>query len=410
MATAQSAFISRGAALLGEIATMSTAPPVHVARGHQLLAEISAMVQADTPPPRPDFATRGSRLLAEIEALRSRPAAAPPSDKILGSSFDKEADVPLALAGGQPQPGAAVQMWREGALCDATVLARAGDGQILRLRAHRLVLAAGSGYCRALLASPHWAGDAGQAEAGAVVDLRSHDPLSVEHLLEFMYTGECVLPRTSALEPLLELAAFCVAEDCVAAIGRLMARRLTPRGLCGAVEAAGRFPALAAEEGGLRGAISALLREAGLRARDELDRAHGYRRDRTAGVPLSDGAVARLLLGRNPARGDAPVVQAIDVRRLERSAGRPLQCLHRLRISDGRHCMEAVLVGDPPAHLRSLCKLRLLGATVRPAQGDRGAVALVHFAQVVEGGARVIGEPVLASALAVAAWEEPRGA
>ena len=77
-------------------------------------------------------------------------------------------------------------LWETGELCDC-ILCPAGVGQASGLRAHRLILAAASPYCRSLFSGP-WA----QTQDGdvAVIDLPTLSLDAVRAVLEAIYREE----------------------------------------------------------------------------------------------------------------------------------------------------------------------------------------------------------------------------
>lgn len=76
-------------------------------------------------------------------------------------------------------------LWDAGELCDCTLLP-AGISRECGLRAHRVVLAAASPYCRALLAGP-WGAQRGD---GCIIDLPTLSAASVQTVLTAIYSGE----------------------------------------------------------------------------------------------------------------------------------------------------------------------------------------------------------------------------
>lgn len=76
-------------------------------------------------------------------------------------------------------------LWEAGELCDCT-LCPAGVSVESGLRAHRVVLAAASPYCRALLSGP-WGAQRGDACA---IDLPTLSAGAVQSVLSAIYSGE----------------------------------------------------------------------------------------------------------------------------------------------------------------------------------------------------------------------------
>lgn len=86
----------------------------------------------------------------------------------------------VTIGGGQPCPSRLVELWRQGDFCDVEVIAEGGQ----RFRAHRVVLAAGSDYMRALFAI-------GMSDSTGPVELPEVPEAAFAALIEFLYMGSC---------------------------------------------------------------------------------------------------------------------------------------------------------------------------------------------------------------------------
>ena len=146
----------------------------------------------------------------------------------------------VVLAGGYRQMPSLVQLWREGALCDASVTASEG-GATETFSAHRNVLAASSEYFRALYVrstSPDRSGP---------LTLDGISPAAMSQLLAFVYEGQCSLPSNALLVPVLEAACRLQLAPLRDAAVQAIVERLTPESCLGAwtLGAAHEIPALA---------------------------------------------------------------------------------------------------------------------------------------------------------------------
>lgn len=121
--------------------------------------------------------------------------SSPPSAKrARTSSADCEAPPPITLRGGPALPKALVDQFREGNFCDLNIKV---EGKLLR--AQRLVLSGSSEFFRGLILG-------GGAQMGDE-ELELHDMSAslVELAIEWIYTGQCVVP-VADIYSMLEVA------------------------------------------------------------------------------------------------------------------------------------------------------------------------------------------------------------
>uniref|UniRef100_A0A7S3AJH0 BTB domain-containing protein n=1 Tax=Haptolina ericina TaxID=156174 RepID=A0A7S3AJH0_9EUKA len=108
-------------------------------------------------------------------------------------------------------------LWREGTLCDVTLIASARH-----FPAHRLVLAAASPYMKALLAGEHFA-----ESTAKEFELPELSASAFECVLEFIYTRQCVLPSES-LQEVLQAACRLQVEGLQTAAESAVIDRISP--------------------------------------------------------------------------------------------------------------------------------------------------------------------------------------
>ena len=146
----------------------------------------------------------------------------PPRKRSRSSAAASSAAVPpaIALGGGAAFPAAVVDLWREGALCDADVVA---GGRTFR--AHKLVLCAGSAYMKARLSdgAGRWADSAGALELAEMA------ASALDAALAFLYTGACEVPGDGALlGDVVEAAAYLRIGPLQEAAEAALVERLAP--------------------------------------------------------------------------------------------------------------------------------------------------------------------------------------
>lgn len=103
-------------------------------------------------------------------------------------------------------------LWQQQQLTD--ILLRSSDGQ--EFPCHQVVLAASSGFFRALLATtgPHMNDckhDSSQSSL-ATFDLPSVDGPTLLSVLKTLYTGQLLVPEAGKIEPLLQVGSFLEVE------------------------------------------------------------------------------------------------------------------------------------------------------------------------------------------------------
>ena len=111
---------------------------------------------------------------------RARTAAAP---------TDPDAPAPIVLSGGAALPPAIVDLWNEGALCDAEIVA---GGRAFS--AHKLVLVGGIAYMSGRLR----VGDRYKDSSGPI-DLQDMSSAALEAALGWLYSGTCTVPGDGVL-------------------------------------------------------------------------------------------------------------------------------------------------------------------------------------------------------------------
>ncbi|EOD13689.1 hypothetical protein EMIHUDRAFT_371011, partial [Emiliania huxleyi CCMP1516] len=138
-----------------------------------------------------------------------------------GAGPSRDAAFKVTVSGGHRYPPKLVEQWRQGTLCDCTIVV---DPETFS--GHRNVLAAASGYFAGLYSG---AGVVMRERNGGPAQLEGMSPEVFGAALEFMYTGECGLPETMLTE-LLQAASRLQVEDLLRATTQALAlkERLQP--------------------------------------------------------------------------------------------------------------------------------------------------------------------------------------
>ena len=134
-----------------------------------------------------------------------------------GAGPSRDAAFKVTVSGGHRYPPKLVEQWRQGTLCDCTIVV---DPETFS--GHRNVLAAASGYFAGLYSG---AGVVMRERNGGPAQLEGMSPEVFGAALEFMYTGECGLPETMLTE-LLQAASRLQVEDLLRATTQALKERL----------------------------------------------------------------------------------------------------------------------------------------------------------------------------------------
>lgn len=131
------------------------------------------------------------------------------------SASEPAADNVVRISGGRCCTAEQVALWRSGALVDVTVRV-----QGIAFKAHKFVLAGGSGYFRGVLTS-------GMRDGGDELDLSETSAVCFSHVTAWLYSGVCTLSDESMLSELLETASFLQIPELVQATAAQLANRIT---------------------------------------------------------------------------------------------------------------------------------------------------------------------------------------
>jgi len=150
---------------------------------------------------------------------------------------DEDTTVTLQCESRAVMPAGIVRQWQLGKLCDAHL--RASDG--CELFAHRSALAAASEYFNGVYCS-----EAGEAMIGGTNQGEAHtlelvSSTTLESVISFIYTGECVLSSQDALVSTLEAAAFLGVPGLCKAAEAAIISRISPESCVAGVQLAERY-------------------------------------------------------------------------------------------------------------------------------------------------------------------------
>jgi len=129
---------------------------------------------------------------------------------------DKSNESTIRIQGGKGCPPMQIALWKSETLTDVTVQVECGE----RFKAHKLVLASGSGYFRGLLTS-------GMNDARDRLDLSDTSAECFAPVARWLYEGVCTVPKESMLPNLLEIASFLQIPGLVKATAHELEKRVT---------------------------------------------------------------------------------------------------------------------------------------------------------------------------------------